>query len=282
MYGGDIVRSLSFDRIVGAEEIFHIGRAKYDRQHHMPLHDHDFSELFWVEHGSGIHGIRGQEERISAGAVRLVRPEDQHEFFTRSEGLFTIVNIAFRQEVAEHLLHRYFPTAGFPPSSCLWAPQVQQARAMTDELIAGGHSLLNLERFLLGVCAMVARRSSYPCRGDIPTWLSGAVSLFRQEPNPGIDRFVRTCGRCREHVLRTIHRCMNQTLTGFLDELRLDHAAQLLAFDIAPITEVALSAGFQNLSWFHRLFKKRFGQTPRQYRRRRRSAVAPDVPDSVR
>ncbi|MEK6795632.1 MAG: helix-turn-helix domain-containing protein [Spirochaetota bacterium] len=51
-------------------------------------------------------------------------------------------------------------------------------------------------------------------------------------------------------------------------ECRLDHAKKPIAGTSLPISRSAYSTGFNDANCFFRLFKKRFGMTPRNYRLR--------------
>jgi AraC-like DNA-binding protein len=60
-----------------------------------------------------------------------------------------------------------------------------------------------------------------------------------------------------------------QTFGSFLREQRLDYAAVYLQNQLGngrTISELAYRLGFNDLSYFWRLFRKRFGMTPRTYR----------------
>lgn len=60
-----------------------------------------------------------------------------------------------------------------------------------------------------------------------------------------------------------------QTGVGFIDSLldiRLAHASRLLIDTHQPIAEIAYNCGFNNISNFNRLFKKKKGCTPKQFR----------------
>ena len=61
---------------------------------------------------------------------------------------------------------------------------------------------------------------------------------------------------------------MGTTPSAYIQSKRLDHAAHQLAQARreAPITEVAFDSGFNDLSTFCRLFRRKFGVTPRDYR----------------
>lgn len=73
---------------------------------------------------------------------------------------------------------------------------------------------------------------------------------------------------------RTAHLVMEACGRRFgeqLREVRLRHAAGLLRQSDCSITEAALEAGFGDVSNFHKAFRRHFGITPLQYRRRVRT-----------
>jgi AraC-like DNA-binding protein len=71
---------------------------------------------------------------------------------------------------------------------------------------------------------------------------------------------------------RYVQDLLQSTGAGFSErviELRLQHSASLLArahLTYRKISEIALSSGFNDLSYFHRCFRRRFGMTPAQAR----------------
>ena len=61
----------------------------------------------------------------------------------------------------------------------------------------------------------------------------------------------------------------NRTGISFIDglnEIRLGHASRILIDTINSIAEVSYSCGFNNISNFNRLFKKKKGCTPKEFR----------------
>lgn len=66
---------------------------------------------------------------------------------------------------------------------------------------------------------------------------------------------------CRYFRQRT-----RKTYTAYINELRVNHARQLLISSDLSVSQVALEAGFQNLSYFHRIFRKATGNSPLQFR----------------
>lgn len=57
------------------------------------------------------------------------------------------------------------------------------------------------------------------------------------------------------------------TFTSYLNHLRIEQACLLLSTTDLPVMEVGFECGFENFSYFIKLFKRRTGQTPGKYRR---------------
>ena len=66
------------------------------------------------------------------------------------------------------------------------------------------------------------------------------------------------------HYIRVFRRCTGQTPFAFLNDLRMEEAARYLE-QAMTVSETAQRVGVPNLSYFIRLFRKRFGRTPKQY-----------------
>jgi AraC-like DNA-binding protein len=81
-----------------------------------------------------------------------------------------------------------------------------------------------------------------------------------------LPELARAAGLSRYHFLRTFKRVTGVTPHQWLLRARLRDAAQRLVTGRAPITEIALDVGFDDLSNFIRSFRAEFGVSPRRYR----------------
>ncbi|MBE7054428.1 MAG: helix-turn-helix domain-containing protein [Ruminococcaceae bacterium] len=57
-----------------------------------------------------------------------------------------------------------------------------------------------------------------------------------------------------------------QTIKEYLNEKRLNHASSLLKSTKLSITEIASKCGFNNVTYFNRLFKEKYNMSPNKYR----------------
>ena len=70
------------------------------------------------------------------------------------------------------------------------------------------------------------------------------------------------------NLCRIFREYTGQTPIDRLNSTRIDNACKLLAQKGVSVTEAALSVGFDDLSWFSRVFKKHKGVSPKEYRKR--------------
>ncbi len=65
---------------------------------------------------------------------------------------------------------------------------------------------------------------------------------------------------------RFIQRKTGRSYTELVQEKRLSQAAWMLRNTRERVEDVARAMGYENISYFHRIFRERFGQTPKKYR----------------
>ena len=65
---------------------------------------------------------------------------------------------------------------------------------------------------------------------------------------------------------KEIKKRTGKTYTELLQQKRLNQAAYLLSTTSISVMNVAMAVGYDNISYFHRIFQKEFGMTPRRYR----------------
>lgn len=82
-----------------------------------------------------------------------------------------------------------------------------------------------------------------------------------------ISKVAADCGYSESHFMRWFKEAVGMGFNEYLIEYRLNRAAQELRKSSDTVLDIASQNGFTNLSNFNRLFKKRFGMTPIQYRK---------------
>jgi transcriptional regulator GlxA family with amidase domain len=93
-------------------------------------------------------------------------------------------------------------------------------------------------------------------------WLSGH---FR-EPD-ALEQAVRRAKIPERSLKRRFKAATGTTLIEQLQNVRIEHAKHLLESGSMPVDEISAEAGYEDASFFRRLFRRRTGLSPSQYRR---------------
>lgn len=92
-----------------------------------------------------------------------------------------------------------------------------------------------------------------------------AVEENIENPDFNVEDLAAGLALSRQHLHRKLKALTGQSATQFIRSIRLKRAAQLLSANFGSATEVAYKAGFNNISYFAKCFKKQFGVPPKDY-----------------
>lgn len=251
-------------------------------------HCHDFYEIFLLTAGSLLHHVNGACVPLEAGALVFVRPDDVHSFVQLGSADCALINLAFPRRVVDGLLvylgdgvdGRVLLRPALPPVVQLAAGDLVAVAARLEGLTRLPYARRDAARVVLRVLLadlftryfLLAEGAADPA---LPDWLA---DLLRQMQEPahfreGIPAMQRLACKSPAHLSRVCRMYLGQTPTAYVNALRLNYAANLLAHTDRPVIDIALDAGFDNLSYFYRLFHAEYGQPPAQFRRSQRRGV---------
>lgn len=81
-----------------------------------------------------------------------------------------------------------------------------------------------------------------------------------------IDELAETVNLSKHYFMRFFKKYMGMTCIEYINDYRLNIAANLLLTTGMQITEIAAKIGVNNLSYFNRIFKKKYNMAPKEYR----------------
>lgn len=261
--------------------------ATVTRTHYQPnfsycAHDHDYFEVFWVEEGNAMHVINDTREELPMGTVVFMRPSDVHAFETMPSKDLTMVNVVLSPQALIQFQAIYgaaitdwpWPdpaTTSMPVHRRLDRRALDTVQDWADAISRNPHRL-TVDGLLLTLIQWTS--AAIPdTADDIPLWLRQAVLAFSTEQHfaSGITSFARLAGRGKAHLNRSVRRYYGTTATELVNKLRLEQASRQLGMTDESILGIALACGFDSLSYFYRVFRATYGETPQQWRDRHRT-----------
>ena len=111
-----------------------------------------------------------------------------------------------------------------------------------------------------------------------PDWLAKWRAELATGANIGapLSYWQKRSGRSPEHLARTCRRVYGLVPTELISRARVAWVQDCLRHGEEKVAALALEAGFQNLGYFYRTFRRIAGATPRAWRRdQARDAAVP-------
>lgn len=82
-----------------------------------------------------------------------------------------------------------------------------------------------------------------------------------------VEDLAKSANLSKHYFMRFFKKYMGTTCIEYINDYRLNIATNMLVTTNAQITEIATSIGITNLSYFNRIFKKKYNITPKEYRK---------------
>lgn len=121
---------------------------------------------------------------------------------------------------------------------------------------------------IMDICAKYISMSNRfnPDKSDLPTAVRGYIHRnFREPLSLEHLRNVFFCSRAT--LINTFRERFNEGINPYITRVRVEHAQQMLARTRLSINKISSECGFSNQNYFTKVFRKKTGMTPTEYRR---------------
>lgn len=279
--------------IVDAGKLLEAGKMIQVRPHtrfvHFPQHTHNYIEVIYMCSGSTHHVINGEDVILKQGELLFLSRNAVQEIYPAGESDIA-VNFIVLPEFFEYGLNMMEPEENLLRSfviDCLRGENV--AAGYLHFKVADVLPVQNLVENLIWTIwnrQPNRRRTNQATMGLLFLQLMNCMDKLETDENAGQQKlmiavlsYIENHYRDGELTLlaeslhydvywlsREIKRRTGKTYTELVQAKRMSQAAFLLASTSMSVVDVAASVGYDNVSYFHRIFQKKFGVTPRTYR----------------
>lgn len=273
------VHFLKSKNIIDPESEIHYGFITSLKNQIYP-HYHDFFELVFVIKGKLILTISGAECIYEEGSLILIRPDEVHS--KESIDICHHINLAFLRKTINDMLNYLgegfckdlLLNPNFPRLILLSKIEKSILRIRFEKLhtmSASDKKRIKMELRIL----LIELFTEYfiPSASDeqdiIPQWLGIVVDEMRKRENfiKGMPALIELSGKSHAYMCRVLKRYLDATPTEFINDLKLNYAVNLLLHTDFDILGISLESGFESLSHFYHIFKKKYGVAPKKYRK---------------
>lgn len=258
-------------RADGAVRIDLLGLVSFPPGHAGALHSHPFWELVFIGTGAGTVVREGARKGCAQEDLILIRPGERHRF-QASEGaileqLYLGFSFDFGPAEAADAAARPIPSAlgellRTELRGCL--EQLRSDKGPETQAAARGRLLAVAGRVVAHLAAPAAAANQ-----DAKATLARAACEYLQanlRAKVTVPSMARAFCLSPQYFGEVFKRETGLSVKEYQRNLRMDRAMELLNAGAKSITAVAEEVGLEDLAYFSRLFKSRFGVPPRRAR----------------
>lgn len=251
----------------------------------VPVHWQDSIEIIYIKKGQGLIQADFETYTAVAGDIFLIMPGHLHGIRCLDQNRMEYENIIFDPSFLDASAINLF-------SQKYWQPLLS-GQLTLPVYIGAEHSLHTSVRELLDasdtLCSIRPTGYELSVKGNLMLLFA---KLFEMAVEAGhyntrheeklktilayleqhyagkltVEEMARTVGYSTSHFMRWFKEMTGMGFGSYLIEFRLERAARALRSTSETILVIAEQTGFDNLSNFNRLFKKKFQMTPSQFR----------------
>ncbi len=222
--------------------------------------------------GAGKIEVAGKEYTLAAGKAFLVQIPSEHRYFLPGDSehwefMYITIYGEEAKKSFDFVNEKLGTVIQFSPESSpikLLMSIYQEAvsRNITDayESSAMAYSfVMELYRYALNIGVSTEKW---------PKQVEKAI-LYAKKYYPsqiGLNDLVAESGLSKYHFTRLFHKTTNLTPIQYLTKIRIDKAIELLRMTNHSIDDIAKLVGYSNGNYFIKVFHKRIGMSPGQFR----------------
>ncbi len=244
------------------------------------LHYHEYYELFLTLDDNIVHIVNGVKQVLKRGSLVFIRPCDEHTF-EYSDKIFRFVNLTFDTESIEKLFDFLSDAAvGEQLISCKMPPEVLLSEKECIRLFEKLEELnavrwndaqrlkTQMRIILFDIFVRYFRNYKTEENDNTPLWLNDMTEKMKKPENfiVGINKMTELSGKTKEHISRCMKHYLGTTPTDYINDLRINYAANRLINSGDSVTKICYDSGFMNISWFYEYFRKKYSMSPKEFR----------------
>ncbi len=279
--GGNVIRS---KKLLVDGKLIRV--RKHTRFVHFPRHTHDYIEAVYMCAGKTTHIINGKRIELCEGELLLLGQNATQEILPANENDIAvnfIIQPAFFDKTLEMLGAEETPIKNFLISSLFDSeyqgylhfkvanvlPVQNLIENLIWTLISDTPNKRNINQMTMGLLFMQllnhTDKLSHESLED-----KAIVDIFRYIEENYKDGSLTDAAKLLHYdfywLSHEIKNRTGKTYTEHLQEKRLSQAAFLLKNTSLSVEEIALAVGYENKSYFHRIFNAKYGTSPKKYK----------------
>ena len=274
--------------------LLHVGMARHQGDWNWHNVRSPFARIYYIVEGHAQVLLPDRKLELSAGRLCLIPPFTTHHYVC--DGLFTHYYVHFYEQkdlsqqgifdewempyetdgqanelaMMEHLC-QLMPHRRLPDSN----PETYDNHAQLMDMLQEESRRPLYERMeVQGILQILLSRFMHNARPKLPVHdhrIQQALAFIHQHIGHRIELDTLAAETCvsKDHLIRIFKKATGETPANYMTRRKLERAELLLTTTTIPVKDIATDLGYDDTSYFIRIFRKYSSMSPQAYRNAR-------------
>lgn len=257
------------------------------------FHDHDFSELVFVLSGGAEHLTGSRKCILNRGDILSLHPGAVHAYDKCSN--LKIINVLYDTRTlampvldAAHIpsFQRIFPLKEIIPEDKQNEPVATLPEELFSEVLEDVMLLKSIVEqrrpgclfhglaVFMQIVAKISQTAEWTAAGHRDFIQIDKAIAYMTEHCDGpvnLEQLIKKTNMSSRNFFRHFKNCTGNSPLEYLLQLRIRRSLELLRDTDMTVSEIAAQCGFSNGNYMCRIFRKRYGTTPGEFRKKLRN-----------
>lgn len=276
---------IDYHKFLNENEYINIRR--HTRFVDFPEHKHNYIEMSYVVQGEMIQVIKGKEIHLRQGEMIFLNQHIKHQI-RASKHEDIIINFIIKPEFFEYILmsmnndniiSKFLFSTMYGGSKrgeylCFFVGDIKAVQSTIEQVV---DEMINQSifgnakiKFLVGLLLIELlsnpeKISSYSEENyEIKLMVEILKYIDEEYKKASLAELSDKIKQPDYRICKVIKKHTGLTFIGLIQEKRLEKALELLKTSDYTVEEIISTVGYENDSYFYRIFKKKFGKTPKE------------------
>lgn len=236
--------------------------------HEYPEHTHAYCEVELVEYGEGVCVIDGKTLNVKQGDIIFTRSGAIHGWKNINGKIMHIITVAFDFKI---FLGK-FDLFDFDNIVVKGNSDIYRMFQLLLEERENNDEYTKRVQYNIVECILIylTRKTGAIKDGKKETNIEYVLGYIHENfmLNLTLEEVSKQCNYSISHFSKKFKSVTGKTFIEYLNDVRLNYAVNILSNSNVRITELAYDCGFGSVRSFNREFKKKYGCSPNEYKKK--------------
>jgi AraC-like DNA-binding protein/mannose-6-phosphate isomerase-like protein (cupin superfamily) len=275
------------DKFLGNDQVIMV--RKHTRFVDFPKHKHDYIEVNYVYHGELRQKVGNEPIALKKGELLFLNQHIEHEIEASAKEDI-IINFIIKPEffdfifsflskdntISNFIINSIFNNTQNGQYLYFMVSDVESIQELIQKMIleimkptvlSESTIKLNMGLLLIELIKHIDKVQHKEENASLQYLLVESLKYIDEHfQTASLYELSEKLNQTHYSLSKRIKKATNFTFKELLQEKRLTKAKELLDYSQMPITQVIEEVGYDNISYFYRIFKNKYGVTPKQFR----------------